>query len=205
MELEGLTRKPPGRGLDETATQPQDWFIWNLADLRETKWDSMADVFGNAEHRRPALKLRFAVTAKDSQVSDTRWRYTAIAKLKPRGDSQQADAIAGGSLEAAKLGKAPREASGESGLEPDGATTGGPRSKMPEVAARAGTAEQIQRFEDLTAGANVLRSRESGLKCVAPGIRSSGCSCEVAGRRHLPPFEDAVMARSGNSSAARKF
>ena len=70
-----------------------------------------------------------------------------------------------------ELGEAPEEASREIGFEPDRATTGGPRSKMAKVAARAESVEQIQRSEALLGGANVLRSCELSLKFAAAGPR----------------------------------
>ena len=51
---------------------------------------------------------------------------------------------------------------------------------MVGVAKRAELLGGTQRFEAMADRKNVLRRRELGLKCVAPGIRCWGCFCEMA-------------------------
>ena len=119
--------------------------IFDPTDLEEVRWDFMTGVLENAEHRRLALKLWLAATAEDSQSPDMRGRALEIAQSNPDTVFEIHGIIAGGPMEAAKLGGASQESSGGIGFEPDEVATGGPRIKMAKAAARAGTARQIQR------------------------------------------------------------
>ena len=89
------------------------------------------------------------------------------------------------------------------GLGPDKVATGDPRSKVAEAAARAGTAEQMQRLEAKSGRADVLRICELRLKCVAAGTRCWGRFCEITGRQHVPPSGEAVLARPASFASGR--
>ena len=115
-----MTREASIQGRDETATQPQDWLIFNPADLREVGSDFMNRVFENAEHRQMAVELRFAAAPKDSESSDMRLRGLAIFRFSPRRAWGKAELIAGTPREAAELDNAYEE-------EPDAVVTGSPR------------------------------------------------------------------------------
>ena len=121
--------------------QPQDWSVYNPADLQESTRDFANDALELAEHRQLGLKLSLAATARDSDTSDMHGRKLAIAQLNPRAAYELVDMITGKFLGTAKLGEATKKAEREIGCEPDEATTGGPRSKMAKVAAGAESAE----------------------------------------------------------------
>ena len=75
---------------------------------------------------------------------------------------------------------------------------------MAEVAAKAESIEDGEGLEAPAGSANVLRSCELGLKCVASGVRRRGRFCEIRGRQHFPPSEGAVLAWAAYFVAGRK-
>lgn len=90
--------------------------------------------------------------------------------------------IAGGSVATAMVGRASREAPRAVGFDHDKAATGGRRNEMAEVAEKAQSLEDIQRFETFACGARVLRSCELSLRCVASGIRRRDSFFDITGR-----------------------
>ena len=108
--------------------------------------------------------------------------------------------VAGGSLEAAKLGEASQGASKELGSEPDEATSGGPRSKMAKVVGRAETAEEIQSLEALSGRAKVKRNCVLGSTCA-----SWSAFCKMTGRRHAASSGEAALDWSAFHPAGRTF
>ena len=100
-----------------------------------------------------------------------RRRELLLSLEDPRSAFDLADMVAGSSVDSTKLGKAHLEAAHDAGLEPDVASSGGPRAKMAKVASRADSVERILRFEATAGGANVMRSCELSLQSVDSGIR----------------------------------
>ena len=106
-------------------------------------------------------------------MSDVRRKGLAIGRLNPRSAFQLAALSPGKSAESALRGLGLRDAPSAAGLEPGEATTGGPRVRVAEVAARAESAGHIRRFEALLERENVLRSCELSLKYRAAAIQTS--------------------------------
>ena len=74
---------------------------------------------------------------------------------------------------------------------------------MAKIAERAESLEEVQLFEALGGGANVMRSCELGLRLVASGTRCRGDFCELTGRQHPPSSEEAVLGWPAYLSAGR--
>ena len=79
--------------------------------------------------------------------------------------------IAGGSVATSMMGRVSLGASRAVGVDQGEAIMGGPRREMAKVAEMAESVEAIQRFEAFAGKADVLRSCELLLKCVASGAR----------------------------------
>ena len=126
------------------------------------------------------------------------WGFS-VAQSGRRSAIQLADMLTGRLAEFAKQSRASRETSADVGPAPNGAISGGPRSKMAAVVARAESVGEIQGFKGLTWRANALRSRELTLTCVAGCIRSWGRFCGMA------PSGEAVLARPTCFSEERAF
>ena len=90
-------------------------------------------------------------------------------------------------------------------LNPQAAFPGGLRNKIVEAVGTADSFEEIQRFEAIRGRVGVLSSRELSTKCVAAILRCRGTLREMTGRPHLPPTEEAVVARSAYFLAGRAY
>ena len=132
-------------------------------------------------------------------------RELALARLNPRSAFEIADMVAGGPAASTLMGRAPKEATREVGLEVDEAPEGGPRSKIAKISARAGSLDRIQRFGATAGRANGIRSREPSFKAVGSGIRFWGNFCELTAREHFSPSDEEVLAWSAYFSAGRTF
>ena len=159
----------------------------------------------NAGRGQLTLRLRLAAAASEPMALDARRRGIAIAQLNPHGAIEIADMNAGGSAAASTMGRASPEASRAVGLDQDESVTGGRRSRESEVAEKAEAMGDIQRLDAFLGGANVLGSCKLSLKCVAPGIRRRGHFCEITGRQHFPPSEEAALARLAYFAAGGVF
>ena len=159
------------RGWGGAITQMQGWLISDPKDSADAKWGFMNNVLTGAQHRQLAPKLWLDATAKEPMASDMRRRGPVLSQINPRGASELADMVAGGSAGATIIGRAPNGAARAVGLEDDEVSKEGPMNKMAKIAARAGSLEQIQRSEATAGGTNVTRNCELRLKSVAPGIR----------------------------------
>ena len=137
IELQGLAKEAPKKGWGGTMTQLRDWAICNPADLPEARWDFTDYVPRSAERRKLALQLWLAATVKEPNAPDMcRWEL-AVAQPNPQNVSEVAHMLVGCSVGGTNKGEASLEALRDVGIHWDGATAGGPRSKMARRAAKA--------------------------------------------------------------------
>ena len=114
----------------------------NSAGANGIQLDLMSNALSDAHQRQLALKLWMAATADAPTAPDKRRRGAALAQMSPRNAFELADMVAGGSVDATQMVKAPKEAAREVGLEGDEVSRGGRRNKMAKIAARATSLEE---------------------------------------------------------------
>ena len=143
-------RKASRRGWGEAAAPTKDWLILDPNDLAQGSWGLMDNAPSDAHRRLSALKLCLTSTAKKPMASDMRRRELVLAQMNPRSAIELAETVEGGSGDATRMGRAPREAAREVGLVDDKAPRGGPRNKMATIAARAasmGKSSGLRRYQ----------------------------------------------------------
>ena len=128
-----------------------------------------------------------------------------MAEINPNSAFDLAGRIAGASVDETRMVRASRNAASAAGINIDEILKGGPRRKTARIADRAESREQIQKFYAMGRRDNVMRSCDVSLKSVASGIRRRGSFCELSGRHHFPPTEEAVLARPAYFGAGRTF
>ena len=205
LEERGILDTASRQGWEKVITRLQEWLIFNPKDLSETKWGFMDEVLQNDEHKQLTLRLWLAATAKMTAASDMQRRDISMAEINPNSAFELADRITGTSVNETMMGRASRNAARAAGVEAEEMLKGGPRRKMAKIADKAESYEQIQKFEAMGSRANVMRSCDLSLKSVASGIRCWGSFCELTGRQHFPPTEEAVLAWSAYFGAGRTF